>query len=90
MSPDPGLLNDPRLIKAIDVWPHGDESAFFSTTLREQDRAEKIEPYQEIDNLGGLVWIRVWKNGEVVFRVLASSCAITYRATTQDTEVESE
>lgn len=83
---DTGMIGDQRPILSIDVWPHGDDATYYSTTSSERIRVERIEVYQEIESWDDVdqmarsmvPWIRVWKGGEVICRVRASSCAITY------------
>lgn len=72
-----GMMTDTRTIESVDVYPFGDDSAYFSTSTKKGPyAADEIEVYEECLTER---WVRVIKDEQVIFRVAAVHCSIRYR-----------
>ena len=62
-------------IRSIDVHPFTEDSSYFAVGKRGITR---IETYEEPGDNAMVAWIRVFKDDEVLFRIRAHYCAISY------------
>ena len=75
----PKMLADGGDIEAVDVYPFGEASAYFCIGYPKTNSCTEIKIYEEPGNGAMVPWVAVYHGADLIHRVAAAHCHITYK-----------